>query len=275
MNRPLVYNYLDYRLFLGDMFQYRKQRNPHFSYRYFSKRAGFASPNFLKLVITGQRNLSNASTGKISKGFGLRKKEREFFENLVFMNQATAHEEKNYYYQKIISRQGANNLHTLEKATYDYFAKWYNPAIRELIAMTPKNWSARELAERLSPKVSVRKVEAALSLLQKIGLIAKDEQGFWRSEQRDLTTGPEIQSLIVANFHREMLALASESIERYRADKRDISAVTLSIHKDSIAEYKARLAAFRRELLEIAASEENPNHVIQINLQLFPLTYQE
>ena len=50
MDRPSVYDYLDYRSYLADMFHYRKHKAGRFSYRYFSGKAGFASPNFLKLV---------------------------------------------------------------------------------------------------------------------------------------------------------------------------------------------------------------------------------
>ena len=79
MRKPLVFEYLDYRSFLKDMYAYRKRRDPVFSYRYFSGKAGFASPNFLKLVIDGQRNLSHTSMLKIAKGFGLKGNEMEFY----------------------------------------------------------------------------------------------------------------------------------------------------------------------------------------------------
>ena len=111
MKKPLVFEYLDYRIFLKDMYAYRKKRDQYFSYRQFSGKAGFASPNFLKLVIDGQRNLSPASILKIAKGFNLKGTQRDFFENLVLMNQAQEHEQRNYYYQKMISIGGFKKVH--------------------------------------------------------------------------------------------------------------------------------------------------------------------
>ncbi len=52
-----IFTYTDYRAFLHDAYTHAKATNPAFSYRYFAKKAGFSSPNFLKLVIDGVYNL--------------------------------------------------------------------------------------------------------------------------------------------------------------------------------------------------------------------------
>ncbi len=272
MKRPTVYDYLDYRSYLGDMYYYRKESASSFSYRFFSNKAGFASPNFLKLVVNGQRNLTNASIAKVAKGFGLKKKERDFFENLVFMNQATAHDEKNYYYRKMISIVGYKNIPTLSKDQYAYFSNWYYPAIREMVRFGSGDLSAQQMAALLNPKIKVTEAEAALKCLKKLRLIKQNDDGLWLQYDRDISTGPEIRELIIANFHKEMLRLATESIDRFPASERDISAVTLSIRRENLAEFKARLVSFRRELMELASLDEDPDRVVQINLQLFPLT---
>jgi uncharacterized protein (TIGR02147 family) len=272
MKRPTVYDYLDYRSYLGDMFHYRKQSSRAFSYRFFSRKAGFASPNFLKLVIIGQRNLTSASVSKVAKGFGLKKQESQFFENLVFMNQATAHDEKNDYYRKMISIRGYTNIHTIEKAGYEYFSKWYYPVVRELIQFDGGRLTPRKIATTLNPEITVKEVEAALRLLEKLKLIRQDRSGRWQASDRDITTGPEVASLSVINFHKEMLKLAAESIDRCAAEERDISGLTLSIRRESLPELKERLISFRRELLELAGYDDDPDSVVQINMQLFPLT---
>ena len=55
---PKLNEHLDYRVFLGEYDKAAKENLPAFSYRYFSQKAGYRSPVFLKLVIDGQRNLS-------------------------------------------------------------------------------------------------------------------------------------------------------------------------------------------------------------------------
>lgn len=58
---PDIYEYLEYRIFLADAYQAGKENVSAFSYRYLARKAGFSSPNFIKLVMDGERNLSMES----------------------------------------------------------------------------------------------------------------------------------------------------------------------------------------------------------------------
>ena len=64
-----VFAYSNYREFLRDWFA-QLQSSPGFSFRSFSRIAGFNSPNFVKLVVDGKRNLSieSAEGDKTNKG---------------------------------------------------------------------------------------------------------------------------------------------------------------------------------------------------------------
>lgn len=271
MNQPLIYNFSDYRQFLKKMFDYKKETVPSFSYRNFSRLAGFSSPNFLKLVIDGHRNLTNTSIAKIAKGFKLKKPEREYFENLVYMNQASEHQEKNHYYKKIIAMNSPRNMKMLQSAQYDYFSKWYLPALRELIIFDGEKLTASEMGKKLTPKVKTKDVESALKQLEDLELIHKDADGAWKQTEQIITTSPEVKSLLIANFHHAMIKMAAESIDRYPADQRDITAATLSITKKNIPELKNKIAEFRKKILREYACDQNPDQVIQINIQMFPL----
>ena len=272
MKRPNIFNYLDYRSYLRDMFAYYKEKDSKFSYRYFSGKAGFASPNFIQLVITGKRNLTTDSLSKIAKGFGLKKKERDFLENMVFMNQAKNHEDKNHYYHRLMTDRGVTGIRHLEKASYDYFSTWYFPVIREVVLFGEGRLAAEDIAKLLNPPITVAQAAKALAVLVELKLIVKNKDGRWEVTDKAVTTGPEVTSLVVANFHREMMALAREAIERFPREERDISALTLSVNADSIAELKKRIAEFRKELLQFACNEQGSNHVVQVNFQLFPVT---
>ncbi|NOY69888.1 MAG: TIGR02147 family protein [Deltaproteobacteria bacterium] len=272
MKRPSVFDYLDFRRYLNDMFHYRKTTKQGYSYRVFSARAGFASPNFLKLVIEKKRNLTCESIAKVARGFSLKKPERIYFENLVFMNQASEHELKDYYYKKLLLTGTNGSIKKLAKTAYNYFSQWYYPAIRELVSILSSPVSAKKIARLLNPAVPVAKVEKALSDLSELGLLNKDGTGSWKQADTIVSTGPEVESVLVANFHKKMMALAAESIDRFAAADRDISGLTLSIPQGRILELKDRIALFRKELLTEFASDPAGNSVVQINVQMFPLT---
>ncbi|MGD9159987.1 MAG: TIGR02147 family protein [Desulfobacteraceae bacterium] len=274
--RPDIFDYLDYRTFLRDIFNYKKLKNHRYSYRVFSGKAGFSSPNFLKLVIDGQRNLTNESIGKIAKGFGLKKQERDFFESLVFMNQALTNDDKNHYYKKMMASNGFLKSHKIDQSKYKYFSKWYYPAIREIAVFGNRDSTPEQIAGLLNPNITTREVERALDILLELGLLRKDKNGKWEQVDKVITTGltaeSELKSLIIANYHKEMIKLSMEALERHPKNKRDIAGVTLSVKKGKISEIKKRIIEFRKELLKLESEDENPEQVIQINIQAFPLT---
>ena len=272
MERPEIYTYLNYRTFLRDMFQYCKEKNQKFSYRYFSAKAGFASPNFIKLVMEGERNIANGSVSKVAKGFSLKKKEREFFENLVAMNQAETHDEKNHYYQKLMAMKGTVAMGKIEKAEYDYFTKWYYPVIREMALMGDQSLSPEKLARQLIPPITQSQASKAIEDLVRLDLIRKNGDDTWMVKDKTISTGAEVRSLVIANFHKEMIGLAATAIDRFPAAARDISSITISIKAANIPELKQRIANFRKEILQFSDNEPDPDQVVQLNFQLFPLT---
>ena len=105
-----------------------------------------------------------------------------------------------------------------------------------------------------------------------LGLLVRDEAGRLSQGEPLLSTGAEVRNLYVARYHLAMLERAALSIEEVPAEQRDISSLTLCLGADGIRRLKLRLRAFRRELLELSSLEQEPRQVVQLNLQLFPLS---
>src|SRR6201986_1824211 len=82
-----VYDFLDHRAYLAAYYAAAKRTRPSFSFRLFSKLAGLRSPNFLKLLIDGERNLGADSVGRFAEALGLTGADAEFFADLVAFGQ--------------------------------------------------------------------------------------------------------------------------------------------------------------------------------------------
>lgn len=269
---PLIYDYLDYRIFLGDFINYKKAVSKIYSYRFWARSCGFSSPNFIKLVVEGKRNLSHESIGKIAEGFSLDYQAREFFENLVLMNQASSIKDKDRHYRKMLAVKEYSKIARLGRESYEYFSKWYCPAIREMIGFKGLKQAHAEIAENLAPSISAKEAEKALALLEELGLIRKGDDGNYVRSDNTVTTGPEVQSLVVGNYHREMIRLAGESMDRFPKDERNITSLTLGIDPEKMDEIVRRIAALRADLLQLASTSKNPGQVVQVNFQVFPLS---
>lgn len=267
-----LYAYLDYRAFLRDWYEAAKRSGRPFSFRAFSKRAGFQSPNFFKLVMDGSRNLTEDSLAKFVVGLKLAKPEAEFLRNLVFFTQAKSHDEKNLFYKRLLQSREFSHLKSLEKNQYEYYSTWYHPVIRELIASPDFDGTVEWLARKVHPPILPEQAEQSLKLLENLKLIRRVGPRRWKQTSALVTTGPEVASLILMNYHQTVLGLAREVLPVIPAAQRDISAVTLGISKDKLPELKKRIQAFRQEVLKFVSLEEKPESVVLMSIQLFPLT---
>jgi len=271
--RPNVFDYLDYRAFLRDHYLFQKARGRGFSYRAFSRRAGLRSPNYLKLVIDGDRNLSGAEMAmRFATACGLEGEAAGYFVDLVAFNQAAGASERNAAYARLTTFKRYRKAHRLELAQAAYHSTWYLPAIRELAAREDFEADPAWVAVRLRPAISVAEARRALDALFELGLLVKDASGRVQQGEPLVTTGPQTTSLHIGNYHRAMMERAAASIDEVPASRRDISSLTLCMSPEGARRLKERIARFRRELLELSALETDPREVVQVNFQLFPLT---
>jgi uncharacterized protein (TIGR02147 family) len=270
--KPDIFEYLDFREYLADYYTAAKANNRAFSYRYFSRKAGYASPNFLKLVIQGKRNISNDSVERFSDALKLTHTERTFFGNLVAFNQAESENDKNAAFERVSASRRFRTARRLDHAFFEYFSHWYYPAIREMAGQSDFSEDPAWIASRLLPPIRPKQAVKALELLVELGLLQRDASGRLARGDASVTTGHEVRSLAIRNYHRQMLERAAESMTLVESDRRDISALTVCIAADTIAELKSRIHEFREILLDRCDRDEDATNVYQLNIQLFPLT---
>lgn len=270
-----LFHFLDYRKFLKEWYQEAKKSRSGFSFRSFSKRAGFQSPNFFKLVMDGDRNLTEESLTKFMIGLKLNKQEQEFFRHLVFFNQAKNQKQKDFYYQKLLRSRKFNQLKPVDKDHFDYCSTWYHPVVRELIASQGFDGTPEWLASHISPEITSAQARKSLEVLEKLGFIQKTSKGKWKQTSSLVSTGAEVTSLALFNYHLNMLDLTKEILENVPAKRRDISSMTLGVVKERVPQLKKKIQEFRKEIMEFVSTDENPDEVVQMNIQLFPLTTEE
>lgn len=267
-----VFEYLDYRSFLRDHYNARKRTSKAFSYRSFSRRAGLKSPNYLKLVIDGERNLSRDMAGRFGAAAGLEDDALRYFKDLVAFNQAEGAAEQRKHYARLTGFRRYRKAHKLDLTHAAYYSAWYMPAVRELVARADFRDDPSWIATQLLPEISRAEAKRALATLLELGLVVRDASGKLRQADALLSTGAETRGVHIASYHRAMAERAMASIDLTPASERDISSLTLCLGPAGLRTFKERIQRFRRELLEISALEDEPEQVVQINFQLFPLS---
>ncbi len=270
---PDIFGYLDYREYLRDYYDAAKEAVSAFSYRYFSRRAGFSSPNYLKLVSDGDRGLTPKSLEKMIKGLELDREEARFFRALVGFGQAKSAEEKNEYFESVSASQQFRSARRIDSSMFEYLSRWYYPAIREMAARPDFKNDPKWIAGELFPPITAKQAQQALDVIFDLGLLETDGEKVWRGNP-NLTTGHEVGSLAAGNYHRQMLEKGAQSIETVPREHREISGMTMCINDEKFLELKERIHSFRESLMEVAERDDgdNPDRLYQFNLVFFPLT---
>lgn len=269
---PVVYDYLDYRAYLRAYYEAKKAADRGFSFRVFARLAGVKASNHLKLVMDGKRGLPEATARRYAQAIGLDGDEAEYFCDLARFNQATSPNERSALYRRLTGFRGYRNVHRLELEHAAYHANWYIPAIRELAArrdfVEDPGWIARQLV----PAISKAEARRALTTLFALGLLERLEDGTVIQGQAVAATAPETVGVHVANYHRSMLELAAQSIDRFESKDREISSLTMCVGPDDVARLKRHIQRFEDELIALATEVEDGDTVVQLNFQLFPLS---
>jgi uncharacterized protein (TIGR02147 family) len=265
-----IFNYLDYREFIEDFYEDKKAANPHFSFQVFASMAGFGSKSFIKLVIDGKKNLTEKSVEQVNRALKLTDKSFSYFKDLVGFNQASSLQLRNFYFERILSYNKRNSAKALLHNQYDFYTKWYHNTIRELACTVNFKDNFELLGKMVKPAISARKARQSVALLQKLGLIRRKTGGGYEQSDAIITTGNEVRSLAVQNFHQQNLFIAGQSIETVASSERDISCLILGLSENGIQRIKGEIHKFQDKLLEIARHEKDIDRVCHLNFQLFP-----
>ncbi len=265
-----IYNFSDYRDFLKDRYRQLKSADPVFSFRHFSKQAGFGSPNYLKLVMDGKRNLSDEAIGKFAKGLRLDNHESEFFRYMVEFNQCEHPSKKKVFEAKLLYLRELFKVKTLIPELYDYYHEWYHAAIREMVKKGPVKNDPAVIGSCLVPAITMEEAKGSVELLMKLGFVGQTNDGTLVC--KDTAKVDESSVALAQKIHYEQMAeLAAQSLYTQGPETQDFESVTLSLPESKVGELRMKI----RELIEMlnASNTSNPDDaVFQLNIQFFALT---
>lgn len=265
-----IYNYFDYREYLNAVYSGRKQREKDFSHRIFSREAGITSPNYLFRVLNGERALGNAYIDKFCKALHLTRGECRYFTTLVLFNTEQEIARKESLLRTLLSLRYRRGLHRLDDKKLKFFSKWYYPVIRELVTILPFYGDYNMIARNCLPRITARQATDAVTYLLKAGFLKKRADGSCIRTDPVISTGDEVTSTVLRNYHRQTLNHSIEALDSVERENRDISSLTLSVSKKTYAAMKKEIQDFRKRLLAMAKEDEHPEMVCLAGFQLFP-----
>lgn len=288
--RPDLRRYGDYRQFLVEYVAWLREQDSRFSFRSFARRAGFSSPNYLKLVMDGDRNLAVESAPKFSVGLGLSPEEGEVFACLVALASARHDAARNAIYADLRERTRGDDFAMLREDQFAVYDHWWVLAVRDMSELPDFVCDAEWIAQRIRPRIRPAMAQKAIDLLLRLGLWARDgDTGRVATTAATLSSGLEptpVQGLGIRNYHRAHFELAARSLDEVSREERNITSAVVTLDAIGYAEAVDAITKLRRTLLDIAARSREvamagaTSHgevgrdprVYEVLLALFPMT---
>ena len=267
--RPIT-EYKDYRLYMQDFYDERK-RIGAFSWREFSKQAGFKSPVYLKLVCENKSSLSLVKMAQVAHAMGLVGYEFAYFQEMVRFGNATKDDAKKRALLEMQNIASEHKVRVVDAETFRFYDSWKNPTIRELAPMMPGK-RPLEMAKACHQNISAEEVRDSLAFLVKTGFLKREDEHLYAQTEKTVIGSKESVPIAIRAMHKEMASLAKIAVDKFPSEERHITGVTLGVCEEAYARISQEMDAFIRKAVSIAAEYENLNQVYRLNLQLFPLT---
>lgn len=281
LNVPLVADYMDYRLFLADFYRYKKDSTKHllrpYNYAIFSAAADIKSPNYLKMIIEGKRNLSDDMIGKFAKACSLNKLQSDEFKLLILFNQSEDPADRNYALKQLSEFRVDQKLKLgeFDRKVFDKVPNWIGWIIYALADQQGVSFDVAQLKKALRGKASETEINHALNQLLTSGELVKDLQSGIITKGQSKEVAEEIPPALIRKLQMQLMYLGLESLYQDEPDQREFGSLTLSLTEKEFNEIKFKLRQLRKSLHKensIARMNEKGERVYQLNLQLFPVS---
>lgn len=280
--RPAISNYSDYRQFLKDFYEYKKATLSTpvraYSYSAFSAAADIKSPNYLKLIIEGQRNLSEEMIKKFAKALQLSKAETEEFRVLVHYGQAQDPLERNRYLKALGDFRVNQQLKTgeIKAETWEMVPNWVTWVLYALADQKGAAFDAVRLRELMRSRVSKDEVKKSLDRLIESGQLVTDESAGVIKKGRLLMPGSaDVPVAMVRKIQSELIYLGLESLFSDDSTDREFGSLTLALTEEEFEQLKFELRQLRKRIYKdilVKREQSKGDRVFQLNIQFFPVT---
>ncbi len=281
-NSPELSDYMNYRQYLADFYKFKRKASKNslraYNYAVFSAAANIKSPNYLKMIIEGKRNLSEDMIGKFSKALGFNKETTEEFRLLVQFTQATDPADRNMYLKKLSEHRVNTKLRSgeIDKKTWEKVPNWIAWIIYAMVDQEAVQFSPAALKKVLRGKASEDEIDSALTTLLSSGELRRDEATGELKKNRNLIESPEdVPVALVRKLQSQLMYLGLESLYQDQPTDREFGTLTMSLTKAEFEEIKFKLRQMRKGLHKdnsIARMKNKGERVYQLNIQLFPVT---
>ncbi|GIL18117.1 MAG: hypothetical protein BroJett040_18680 [Oligoflexia bacterium] len=278
---PNLGDYMDYRKFLSDWYDHRRAKSKNdlrpYSYAMFSAAADIKSPNYLKMIIDGKRNLSTDMISKFGKALGFSKAQTEELLLLVLFTQATDPAERNIHLKQLTENRVEQKLQSgeINQKAWDKIPNWIAWVLYAMLDQEGVEFHPDQLRSLLRGKATADEIDEALKSLIRSGEITQDDITGKLKKANNMETPEDVPVALVRKLQSELMYLGLESLFQDAPTEREFGSLTLTLTRQEFEELRFKLRQMRKAVHKdnsIKRMTTRGERVYQMNLQLFPVT---
>jgi len=266
--KPDIFQYQDFRKFLKDVFDFRKETTTGFSLRTLQKEMGLKTHAHYFDVMYG-RNLTGKFLPIYIKWFGFNAHEEEYFRCLVVYAQSSKEQERRDAFAQMVRlspqleslQMGAQNL--------EFFAEWFQPVLLVLLTLYPQEKDPELLARLFHPRITPSQVRKGLDLLEKLDLAHwENKQNQWVLTNRFLQCEDETRKMALKPYHRKMQELGIWHYDN-QYEKQQFASMTLATTEETVKKVREIVNRCRKEIMDTVRQDPGEELLLQVNMQTF------
>ena len=250
-----IFQFTHFRKYLDEYQAARVQTDPEFTRAGACALLGLPKTRSYYNDIVKGKKLTGRMIPKFVEVLGLNKKEAKYFETMVNFDQAKTTTE--------LSRPQGQDA-------YEYYNHWYNSVLFTALDVMDVSDDLEPIQKRIFPKVSVGTLKRSLELLERIGFVRKNEDGFWKSSRDSVSSGAYNNSDLVRQYQLQCFELSKQALLADDDNPSDMGTFTFSVSDDAYKEIALEIQNLKAKVRKIITQDKKEaTGVHQLNIHLF------
>lgn len=278
MNEPVIYEFHDFRAWLAAWYAWRSTDvEPGLSKSEVSRRLGLPNTRSYFTDILRGKPISAVFVERVVDLTELNRTEAKYFRALVRFAQASDPREREEAFDDVVA---LNRVPWAKAAgdSWEYYKDWRNQLVRSLLLVFPSTGDWDLLARKSLIPLSAVEVRKTVEVLERLGMVEKKEDGFWRPAQPSISTGTGLSEKILRQAQMVQLEHIRDDLlhDPEGRPPRKVTTTLVSVSGPGLERILTRIDRLRSEIRAIAHRDPSPaDRVYLVALAAVPLTRTE
>lgn len=264
-----IFQYTHFRKYLAEYQGARALVEPSFSRTEICARLGLPKTRSYFADVLRGKKVSPRMVQKFIEVLELNRKEAKYFESMVKLDQAKSDAVRKDAMEELLKINPHPQM-LLNSDAYEYYAKWYHSALFAILDVMDVSDDLSSVAKRIFPKVTIGKLNESIALLSRLGLIRKNDDGFWKPTKDSISSGPYNNDELIREYQLQCFELSKEALLTPSKNPHVMNTLVFSLSKNAYKKLETELQAFKAKAHQIVAEDqEKADGVYHMNIHLF------